>query len=323
MKKSSIIMILFFLIIIILNGFSIQNSKMEEIKVFHAGSLSIPFKKIEKSFERIYPSYNVILEAAGSRVSVRKVTEIGHKADVIASADYTVIKELMMPEYTEWYTNFARNEMVIMYTDKSRYATKINQNNWYNILLKKDVEYGHSDPNADPAGYRSQLVWKLAEKYYNQSELFVKLQMNCPKKNIRLKSTDLIALLESSDLDYAFIYRSVAEQHKLPFVELPDQINLKSKKYANFYKSVSYPISGKRPSSKIIKRGRPMVYGVTIPENAPNKEGAVKFIKFLINTKGQKIMINNGQPPIAPSITNSLDDIPPEIKALVRNENNN
>lgn len=222
----------------------------------------------------------------------------------------------MIPKFSEWYIKFATNEMVIMYNSESKRSDEINKNNWYKILLDKKVEYGHSEPDSDPCGYRSQLVWKLAENYYNEKNLYKNLVSNISKKNIRPKETDLLALLETGELDYLFIYRSVAKQHGYPFVKLPDQINLKTNKYSDLYKRVSFDISGKEPGEKITKIGQPMVYGVTIPKNAPNKEGAIKFMKFLLGKEGKKIMNDNGQPSVDPLETNDYEKIPKELKKI-------
>ncbi|GAB6137754.1 tungstate ABC transporter substrate-binding protein WtpA [Halanaerobaculum tunisiense] len=287
-----------------------------EVVIFHAGSLSIPFKQAEKAFEKEYPAVDVKREAAGSRDTVRKVTDLGRRADIVASADYTVIEELMVPEFTKWRANFVTNEMAIMYTKHSKYGDKINEDNWYKILLKDDVEYGHSNPDVDPCGYRSQLVWKLAEKHYDEANLYERLDSGCPQENVRAKETDLISLLEAGELDYLFIYRSVAEQHGLPFTTLPEKINLKTNQYADFYKTVSYEVSGKKPGETITKVGLPMVYGVTIPNNAPNREAANAFMEFLLGEKGQKIMKENGQPSIAPAKVNDIDKVPEQLKDL-------
>lgn len=182
------------------------------------------------------------------------------------------------------------------------------------------MEFGHSDPNADPCGYRALLTWKLAEKFYGKPGLYEKLSAACPIKNIRPKETDLIALLEAGELDYVFIYRSVAEQQGFPFVKLPDQINLKSSKYEDFYATVSVVLNGKKPGEVITQIGQPMVYAVTIPRNAPNRRGAVEFLKFLLGPRGQKIMRDNGQPPIVPPKASDITKIPAELRPLVEGE---
>lgn len=320
--KKTVVVFLFLLIsgVLLFNTNVMANDISGEVIVFHAGSLSIPFSEIEKAFEAKYPGTDVIREAAGSRTTARKVTDLDRPADVIGSADYTVIESLMIPEHTGWYLNFATNEMAIMYTENSTGKDEINSENWYEVLLRDDVEYGHSEPNADPCGYRSQLVWKLAELHYNETDLYQKLRKGCPAKNVRPKETDLLALLEVGELDYIFIYRSVAQQHGMPFVILPDKINLKTNEYSDFYTNAEFDISGKVPGETITKIGKPMVYGVTIPNNTPNRKGAEAFVKFLVGPEGQKIMENNGQPAINPGIVNNIDVVPESIKPLVKEE---
>jgi len=286
----------------------------DKIVVFHAGSLSVPFSEIEKKFEAKYPQFDVIREAAGSRACARKITDLHKKADVMASADYKVIDNLLIPKYAEFNALFATNEMVIAFTPQSKYAEKINQNNWTDILLKPGVKVGHSNPNLDPCGYRSILVTKLAGIYYKKPDFYNKLlvygdyyssgEENTKKVIVRPKETDLLGLLEAGAYDYLFIYKSVAEQHGLKYIELPPEISLKSKKYADYYKQVSFKVTGKKPGSFIVKKGAPMVYGITVIKNAPNKKGAELFVSFVLSPEGQTIMKKNGQGVINPPVIN-------------------
>jgi molybdate/tungstate transport system substrate-binding protein len=289
----------------------------EKVVVFHAGSLSVPFSQIEKAFELKYPKFDVVREAAGSRACARKITDIHKPADVMASAAYKVIDNLLIPNYAKFNAHFATNEMVIAYTDKSKFADKINSKNWPEIFLKEGVKIGHSNPNLDPCGYRSILVTKLAEIYYKIPGFYDKLlgygdsytngEENKNKVIVRPKETDLLGLLEAGAYDYLYIYKSVAKQHHLHYVTLPPQISLKSKKYADFYKQATFKITGKKPGTWIVKKGSPMIYGITVvqndKENLPrNKEGAVKFVKFVLSPEGQKIMKENGQGVINPPV---------------------
>ncbi len=303
-------------IIFVMLSFSHAVAK-EKIVVFHAGSLSVPFSQEAKAFEKKYPQYNVVQEAAGSRACARKITDIHKPADVMASAAYKVIDNLLMPKYAKFDAHFATNEMIIAYTSHSKYANKINSKNWTDILLKKGVKVGHSNPNLDPCGYRAMLVTKLAGIYYKKPKFFQKLfgygdsyqdgEENRNKVIVRPKETDLLGLLEAGVYDYLFIYKSVAVQHGLKYINLPPQVSLKSKKYAKFYKQVSFKVTGKKPGTWIVKKGAPMVYGITIvqnkKENLPrNKEGAIKFVKFILSPEGQAIMKKNGQGVINPPV---------------------
>jgi molybdate/tungstate transport system substrate-binding protein len=135
-----------------------------KLTIFHAGSLTVPFAAIEKAFEAKYPEVDVLREAGGSTKMARLISEVGKQADIMASADFKVIDNNLIPDFARWNIRFASNQLVLCYTDNSRYAKEITSDNWYEILLKKDVQWGHSDPNLDPCGYRSLMVLQLAEK---------------------------------------------------------------------------------------------------------------------------------------------------------------
>lgn len=301
MKKGVIFYIsIFFVLIFAFKTYA--NPLPKTITIFHAGSLSIPFKILTQEYMKIHKNIRFALESSGSVSAIRKITELKKSADILGSADASLIERMMFPDYAKWYVEFATNEMVIAYRDNAPYSNIINKDNWFQILLKEDVEYGHSDPNMDPCGYRTLLLWKLSEIYYKKPGLYNKLVKNCPPKNIRPKEVDLIALLETRNLDYAFEYRSVAIQHHLKYVELPDKINLGNVKFKDFYKMVDIEIIGKSPGTKLKITGKPIVYGMTIPTLAKNKKEAKDFIKFILSEEGRELIKKSGQKPINPPI---------------------
>ena len=310
----------FFILLLILNSCGQQQTNEDNnLIIFHAGSLSVPLKEVIDEFNKEYPDIRVMTEAAGSRDCARKITDLNKECDVMASADYTVIDQLLIPDYASWNIQFASNEMVIVYHDEKQSNSEIDSTNWFNILLDDEMRYGRSEPDADPCGYRTVLVAKLAEKYYNIPGFAEKLIAK-DKRYIRPKETDLLALFETNTVDFIFIYRSVAEQHGLKYLTLPDAVNLKSPEFAEQYASVTVNLSGKDPGSIITKIGEPMVYGITIPLNAPNKSAALKFVDLLLSDKGMAIMEKNGQPSIVPSFSDTFQNIPESLKkyALIK-----
>jgi len=288
------------------------------LTVFHAGSLSVPFRQIATAFEREHPAVNVLLEASGSRTCARKISDLKRPCDVMASADYTVIDELLIPEHADWNIKFAANEMALVYHEASRRSDEITGENWIDILKDENVIFGRSDPNADPCGYRAVLTMKLAGAFYGDASIPEKLL----KKNlnfIRPKETDLLALLEAGAIDYIFLYRSVAQQHGLEFLSLPDEVNLKKAGLADFYKKASVQISGKKPDDRIIKTGAPMVYGITIPKKAENRSAALAFVEFVLKEEhGMAIMERCGQPSVVPSISETFNALPAKLKTYVK-----
>jgi len=295
----------------------VENTNSSEISgdliIFHAGSLSIPLKEIADSFKILYPKVNVILEAAGSVKCARKITDLNLDCDIMASADYAVIDKFLIPKHADWNLPFALNEMTIVYNDNSRYANEIDSTNWFEILLKKEVSYGRSDPNSDPCGYRTILVSMLAEKYYNLPSFSNKLLAK-DTKHIRPKEVDLLALLEVKSIDYIFLYRSVALQHNLKYISLPDQINLKNTKFKDQYAHVSVKINGKTPNEKELIIGEPMLYGITGIKNSPNPKAKIAFLDFVLSDKGKAIMKKNGQNTPEPMPNKNFDLLPKELQ---------
>ncbi|MEA3309905.1 MAG: tungstate ABC transporter substrate-binding protein WtpA [Chloroflexota bacterium] len=288
------------------------------LTIFHAGSLTVPMKELTEAFQAEHPDVIFETEASGSNAAARKISELGREADVMMSADYTVIDKLLIPDFADWNVRFARNTMVIAYTEQSQHASEINSDNWYEILTRDGVIYGHSDPDADPCGYRTLLVWQLAEAHYGVPGLNAQLEEHCPPENVRPKSVTLIALLESGDMDYAWEYRSVAVQHGMKFVELPDEINLSQVAQADFYSQATVEIAGKEPGETMTMTGKPIVYGVTIPNDAPSPKLATEFVKFLLGPEGQAIMEAQGQPPIVPPVSDNRESLPETLQTVVK-----
>ena len=269
--------------------------------MFHAGSLTIPFAKMEKEFEAKYPKVDVLREAAGSQKCARKITDLKKPCDIMASADYTVIDKLLIPTYASWNIRFATNRLVLCYTDTSRYTKEVNDQNWYEILGRKGVIWGHSDPNLDPCGYRALMVLQLAEKYYKIPGLYKRLIANRPKENIRPKSVELVSLLQTGNMDYAWEYRSVAVQHELRFVELPDQINLGNYQYDTFYKEAAVEVTGKKPGTLLTMQGKSCTYGITMVKDSPNKSAAIAMLRYMLDPQGGlSVLKEMGQPPFIP-----------------------
>jgi molybdate/tungstate transport system substrate-binding protein len=273
-----------------------------QVRIFHAGSLTVPFAEMEKKFEAANPDIDILREAGGSTKMARMISEVGKSADIMASADFEVIDKTLRPEHADLNIRFAANQLVLTYTAESRYADEINAQNWYEILQRKDVQWGHSDENLDPCGYRSLMVLQLAEKYYDRPGLFENLVANCPKENVRPKSVELVALLESGNMDYAWEYLSVAVQHDLKYIRLPDKINLGNYQYDDFYSQAKVRVTGDEPGTWTTRTGKSCTYGVTLIKDAPNKEAAVEFLDYLLDPEGGlKILEEMGQPPFIPA----------------------
>lgn len=313
-----------------------QSGESKVLKVFHAGSLAAPMEEMEKAFENKYSNVDVQLYSGGSTKLAKEITELQKTCDVYASADYLLIPDLMVPDYASWYATFAKNKIVLCFTEDSKYADSVNADNWYEILGGGDVAWAFSDPNLDPCGYRSLMTIQLSESYYNDDMLFdnlvsknskitttdengvtiVNAKETDPKYplSIDAKSINLITGLEAGNLDYAWEYRSVAEQNAdsgIKYIELPEAVDLSSVNFADSYAKV------KIDTTAGVMTATPVVYGVTVPKNSENPDVGIKFVEMLVGKTGQEIMNNAGQPAIVPA--DGYLDVPAELAAVLAN----
>ena len=311
------------------------------LKVFTAGSLSEPFDAMENNedletiFEAAHPNVDVQITSGGSADMIRRITDLNQSCDVLAVADYSLIPSMMINTTTktaDWVIEFAKNSMIIAYTNQSKHRTEINSSNWMDILRKPDVKFGFSNPNDDPAGYRAQMVMILAQKYYNDTTIYEDLVMNntniqnvatvngtttvkiptsltvtnTNKVMIRSAEVDLTSALESGSIDYLFIYESVAFRHESSgqrFIELPREINLNDTTFSAGYAKVKVTQFADNTNASKVKtvKASSIVYGITIPKTVQNIDLAEEFVKMVITEEGQHVMLIAGQENIAPA----------------------
>jgi molybdate/tungstate transport system substrate-binding protein len=257
--------------------------------VFNAGSLAIPLRAALDSFAA-REGATVEQENAGSLETARKLTELGKIPDLVGVADYEVIPLLLIPDHTTWYAKFARNRMVLAYTDRSRGAAEINGDNWWQIVTRPDVQVGRADPSLDPNGYRTLLVWQLAERHYKQPGLAERMLATAPPRNVRPKEADLVGLLEAGEFDYIWSYESIAKGVGLRYVVLPQAIDLSSPADSATYAVASARVAGKTPRDSITMRGQPIVYAFTVPTKAPHPAMAAKFAAYLASADGRRVL---------------------------------
>jgi molybdate/tungstate transport system substrate-binding protein len=316
------------------------------VRVIYAGSLIIPFEEMAKAFEEVHPDVDVLLEGHGSIQVIRYVTDLHEEYEVLAVADDSLIPDMMYPDYADWYVRFAQNQVVIAYTNQSLYADELNVSNWYEILERPGVSFGFSNPMFDACGYRRLMVVQLAEEYYGNGTIFEQLiasifkapfpvlaengtytivtpevfEPQGDKLAIRGGCVQLLALLELGGIDYAFEYKSVAEQHGLRYLELPAEIDLRSPELRARYETVRVMLGFQRFSSIGFERpGGPIFYAITVPSNAPKRDLALEFVRFVLSEEGARVLQSADQPTIVPE-ADSLEHLPQELSAVVTKE---
>jgi molybdate/tungstate transport system substrate-binding protein len=322
-----------------------------QVKLMYAGSLIVPFERLAAEFERLHPDVDVLTESHGSIQVLRHVTELGDRFDLAVSADEQLIPPLMYDRvdketgkpFASWYCTFATNRMVLAISPKSPLAGELNAETWYRRLTQPDIRFGLADPRFDAAGYRALMLLQLAEREYDDPYLFEDMMMGrftspvtvtrnargvdvieVPEiletqrgGNVVLRgaSIQLVALLESGDLDCAFEYESVARQHGLKYVRLPSSIDLGEAGRRAEYRRVEVKLDFRRFASvKPVFRGDVIRYAFTIPANAPEPGLAAEFVSFLLGEDGRRILQEDWQPVLTPPTLDNAAAAPEEVR---------
>jgi molybdate/tungstate transport system substrate-binding protein len=254
----------------------------DTLVLFVAASLTKPLQPVLEAFTA-QTGIVIQRESGASLEHVRKITDLHRVPDVLLLADADVFPRYLVPAHTTWYADFARNRMVVAYTTKSRHAAEITPDNWSSILQRSDVEVGRTDPSIAPVGYRTLLMFQLAEQYYKKPGLAKSLLDHAPDRNIRPNAAELAALLAAGELDYIYDYQSVAESNGFRYVALPPSIDLGDPQREKDYEGVSVQVRGPNAGASATIRGEPILYGMSIPRAAPHPSSANKFVDYLFS----------------------------------------
>jgi len=136
---------------------------------------------------------------------------------------------------------------------------------------------------------------------------------------------ELVSLLQTGNMDYAWEYLSVAVQHKLKYVLLPDEINLGNYKFDSLYETAVVDVAGKTPGSTMQIKGKSCTYGITLVTDAHNREAAEAFLEYMLDPAGGLAILKDmGQPPFTPCRVPSAamkEMLPAGLQGLVEVKN--
>lgn len=195
----------------------------------------------------------------------------------------------------------ASTSMVIVYNPKGKYgarfaaAEKTHDAAWLKLLATPGLLFGRTDPYTDPKGQNIVFTLLLAEKYYQQPGSALKVMGEIQNPAQTHIEGGLLTRLESGQLDAAAGYESEVRSAHLPYIKLPDEINLSNPQMAQkWYDTVSFTIKNSEGKDEALHT-QPLVYYAAALKNAPNGyEQGQKFINFMRSDKGQQLLRQYG-----------------------------
>lgn len=268
--------------------------------IFHAGSLAPPFSAAEPTFEE-ETNVDVTREPKGSIASTKKLTEQGRTADVLGTSDFRLIRDLVVPEFGEWYAVFTTNAMSIQYREDSPGADEISAENWWEVLSRDGVSIGHSDPAVDPGGYRAVMAQQLGAIEFEGERLYDDATYRKLRENSEVPTgteTNLEGQLESGELDYVFYYQSISASSDLPWVDLQPEVDLSkaTNAYAEHYAKATVETDSGTYT------GAPIAYGMTVPSVAESPDLGARWVEYFATEGGRAVLEEKGFQPVSPIV---------------------
>lgn len=288
-------------------------SGRKTVRVFAADALAASFRAMANAFEKQHPDVHVQLDIMGSVLATRLVPL--RRGDVLAVADHRLVEKILSPNHAAWVAKFASTEIVLAGHSSSARRSEINAENWCDILLQPGIRYGIANPSQDPCGYYARIAWELAQKHYfaakgSNRPLARQLIEKCTPEYIAIDANALIAeYLNMARVDYAFIYKVHAIDQRLPYTQLPKEVNLGDLALAKDYAGVQVNVPNYRGGTETLV-GSPIAFGITILSDAAHPNEAADFVHFVLSPQGQQILKVSGFRPIAPATVPAWGKVP-------------
>ncbi len=138
---------------------------------------------------------------------------------------------------------------------------------------------------------------QLAEAYYKQAGLAQKILGNTINAAQIFAEPTVEARLQSGELDAASAYRIQPGPFGLPFIQLPDEINLGNQSMHAAYQSATLDLNGKTYHPQAL-----VYYAATIV-GAAHPDKAAAFVQWFSGPRAQAILRKYSyDPPVGASV---------------------
>ncbi|MDG7016316.1 MAG: substrate-binding domain-containing protein, partial [Nitrososphaerota archaeon] len=212
----------------------------------------------------------------------------------ITVAKSTIEQAALKSQYSGWGIAFAVDQMTLGYTAASGQPAALQEvlnayqaaaasnttSDWkafFTDLTSGAVKVGISNPNSDPAGFRGWMVLEAAgQDYAGNSSYFTDMMLHNKGNYTASSAADLVAPLQSGQVQFLFMYRSGAVSDKLQSLVLPNQVNLGDPALAGLYSQLTYT------TSSGVETGGPIFLFVTVPRTSVETAYALRFVVYIV-----------------------------------------
>lgn len=230
--------------------------------------------------------------AQGSDALANLIAAGSIAADVFVPVTATPARTVLAAGKASLATPIARTEMAIAYSPKSRYAADFaaaaagrrGAPAWYEILERPGVRFGRTDPAADPQGRNIIFTMQLAESYYRQPGLANRILGETINPAQIFGEPTVEARLQSGELDAASAYKIQPGPFGIPYIALPDEINLGNESMRPRYSAATLQANGRTYHPD------PLVYYAAIVTGTQHPREAEAFVRWFTDGDGREVL---------------------------------
>jgi molybdate/tungstate transport system substrate-binding protein len=292
------------------------------VNVAYASSLQYLNEKVVSPAFTAAEGYKFVGHGGASTELANDITGGELSPDVFQSVGGDNIK-LIEPKFTSWYVQYAGTSIVLAYNPKSKYAAdfKAVADGSKNVctlfsstLQSPGFKLGRTDPNIDPQGRDFIMMVMLAQSYCHlPSDTAAKIlstsDFGTASSPQIYAEASLDSTLQSGQLDASSAFITQAVELKLPYVKLPDQINLGSAAEKAAYAKATVTVK----NGKTYK-GSPQVIDITTVGSKASA-GAIAFVKYTLSPAGLALYKQGGFTVLTPTVTGDKSAVPAAIQS--------
>jgi len=307
------------------SGTSTTNSPgSTTLSVLAAGSLAPILPSFASAFANATPDVSAASAAQlyeGSTAAASTLTLPDQPYDLFVSADFRVIPqhlEAPTASVASWEVAFADDPMVLAYESGATGLSGINDTNWYQKIVGPGVTLGTPNASSDPLGANAIFTLELTDAETGQGGAFYGHffsggtgQFATPTSSTKIVSENVAqTALSTGEVSVFLIYQSYAKVDHLSYVVLNDSVNLGSYRAPDVAQYATVSTTVLSGTSAAVKKGAPVLFALTVPNNAPDFALGLAFAAYLLSNATASTWAADGFTPLAPMWTDAPTHLP-------------
>lgn len=205
---------------------------------------------------------------------------------------------LLSPTFTDWAVGFASSPLVIAYSPRGPYAAQLKAiamgqqplSDLFRLMQEPGFHLGRTNPNTDPQGQSFILMMHLAQRELHMpagTADKILGSLNNPQQVF--SEEGILTRLQAEQLDAASAYLPEAIQRHLPYISLPDTLNLGNPADKLLYASEHLTLSNGKTVT-----GAPIEIYITSIKGTPDSQAGKAFVDFVLSKQGLQFYHDNG-----------------------------